>query len=432
MTGPIFMFNVRTFILFNAHQKFAPYLNITTSLSSSLFRRSLSSTLYLLHFSINGGISFGFYTQKRSFDSSSLISSLIWFSSPRSGHLHTVFVSIPCSDECTSVLGSFVNLGEQPTSRLVPRSAELAFRAVLKVDYVLTTDLPSDPPATTSAPFDPESSTGPSATIVDQVKKDLMIDLNKYAKDNKTIRGHLLNHMSDPMFDLKGRPNQKPTPQANLAKQDDEVIAIVVEVNLIENKTNWILNTGVSRHFCTNQELLHDYGDTTNGEYVFMGNLATTEVIGKAKVILKLTSGKSLSLNNVLYVSSLHRNLVFGSLLNRAGLKIVLEGGKVVLTKNEKFVNKGLGDVNFVSIRKLEDLRLINTSESHETGKCLFVEKSNGIVHEFIAPYSPQQNDIAEWKNRITIKEMMNVMLLSSGLPDNMWREVVLSARFCP
>ncbi|KAA0048397.1 ty1-copia retrotransposon protein [Cucumis melo var. makuwa] len=47
-----------------------------------------------------------------------------------------------------------------------------------------------------------QSSTRPSTTTGDQVKKDQVIDLEKYAKDNKTVRGHLLNHMSDLMFDL--------------------------------------------------------------------------------------------------------------------------------------------------------------------------------------------------------------------------------------
>ncbi|KAL0322768.1 UNVERIFIED_CONTAM: Retrovirus-related Pol polyprotein from transposon TNT 1-94 [Sesamum angustifolium] len=49
------------------------------------------------------------------------------------------------------------------------------------------------------------------------------------------------------------------------------------------------------------------------------------------------------------------------------------------------------------------------------------------VLHETSAPYTPQQNGIAERKNR-TLKEMMNAMLLSSGLPENMWGEAVQSA----
>ena len=53
----------------------------------------------------------------------------------------------------------------------------------------------------------------------------------------------------------------------------------------------------------------------------------------------------------------------------------------------------------------------------------------NGIIHQTIAPYSPQQNGVTERKNR-TLKEMMNALLLSSGLPQNMWGEEILSANY--
>ncbi|GKC87778.1 pol polyprotein, partial [Tanacetum coccineum] len=43
----------------------------------------------------------------------------------------------------------------------------------------------------------------------------------------------------------------------------------------------------------------------------------------------------------------------------------------------------------------------------------------HGIRHEFTAPYSPQQNGIAKRKNR-TLKEMVNAMLISSGLRQDM------------
>ena len=51
---------------------------------------------------------------------------------------------------------------------------------------------------------------------------------------------------------------------------------------------------------------------------------------------------------------------------------------------------------------------------------------ASGIIHERTAPYTPKQNGVAERKNR-TLKNMMNAMLISSGLPDNMWKEAILS-----
>ncbi|GKA67031.1 retrovirus-related pol polyprotein from transposon TNT 1-94, partial [Tanacetum coccineum] len=53
----------------------------------------------------------------------------------------------------------------------------------------------------------------------------------------------------------------------------------------------------------------------------------------------------------------------------------------------------------------------------------------HGIRHEFTAPYSPQQNGIAERKNR-TLKEMVTAMLISSGMSQDMWGEAILTATY--
>ncbi|KAL0370798.1 UNVERIFIED_CONTAM: hypothetical protein Sangu_0397900 [Sesamum angustifolium] len=128
------------------------------------------------------------------------------------------------------------------------------------------------------------------------------------------------------------KTNQKQnTPQLNLAEIEKIIAAVVLEANLVENKMDWILDTGASKHFCANNDLFQEFHEASNGECVFMGNSATAGVMGKGKVLLKLTSGKTLALLNVLYVPSLRGNLISGSLLNKTGLKIVREADKPLL-----------------------------------------------------------------------------------------------------
>ena len=53
--------------------------------------------------------------------------------------------------------------------------------------------------------------------------------------------------------------------------------------------------------------------------------------------------------------------------------------------------------------------------------------QSTGIIHEVTAPYTPQQNGVAERKNR-TLTEMINAMLSKSGLSEGFWGEAMLTA----
>ena len=53
--------------------------------------------------------------------------------------------------------------------------------------------------------------------------------------------------------------------------------------------------------------------------------------------------------------------------------------------------------------------------------------QSVGIIHETTAPYTPQQNGVAERKNRV-LKEMVNAMLSYSGLSEGFWGEAMLTA----
>ena len=54
-----------------------------------------------------------------------------------------------------------------------------------------------------------------------------------------------------------------------------------------------------------------------------------------------MTSGNKLTLNDVLYVLDIRKNLVSCSLLSKNVFKLVIESDKFVLTKNGMYVGKG-------------------------------------------------------------------------------------------
>ena len=87
---------------------------------------------------------------------------------------------------------------------------------------------------------------------------------------------------------------------------------------------------------------MHDFEDAPDGEHVYMGNAATVRVMGKGKVLLKFTSGKSLCLNIVLYVHSFRRNLVCSSLLDIAGFEVNKKARKIVILRNGFLLGKGI------------------------------------------------------------------------------------------
>ena len=349
---------------------------------------------------------------------------------------------------------------------------------------------------------------------------------------------------------------------------DIDLCATVSEVNLVgSNSREWWIDTGATRHVCSDKAIFSSLKVSDTKEKLYMGNSATSNIEGEGTVILKMTSGKHLTLKNVLFVPDIRKNLVSGSLLNKHGFRIVIESDKVVLSKNGMFVGKGyvtdglfklnvmsvkdndeiknssayllespnlwharLGHMNFDTLRRLsakEYIPKLNIDSKYKCETCVeakltrssfkhverntkvldlihsdicdlkfaptrggnkyfitfvddctkycyvyllkskdeaidkfkiykeevetqlsekikrirsdrggeYVEpfgefcSQHGIVHEVTAPYSPQSNGVAERKNR-TLKEMMNAMLLSSGLPQSMWGEAILSANY--
>ncbi|GJY14156.1 retrovirus-related pol polyprotein from transposon TNT 1-94 [Tanacetum coccineum] len=76
--------------------------------------------------------------------------------------------------------------------------------------------------------------------------------------------------------------------------------------------------------------------------------------------------------------------------------------------------------------KKIQILRSDRGGEYFSTEFSSYCE-SQGLIHQRTTPYTPQQNGVAERKNRI-LQDMINAMLVSANLPKNLWGEALLTA----
>jgi transposase InsO family protein len=75
---------------------------------------------------------------------------------------------------------------------------------------------------------------------------------------------------------------------------------------------------------------------------------------------------------------------------------------------------------------KVKKIRSDNGTEFKNTQVKDFLDEE-GINHEFSAPYTPQQNGVAERKNR-TLIEMTRTMLDEYKTSDQFWAEAINAA----
>ncbi|KAK4401965.1 Retrovirus-related Pol polyprotein from transposon TNT 1-94 [Sesamum angolense] len=180
-------------------------------------------------------------------------------------------------------------------------------------------------------------------------------------------------------------------------------VSVQPELLTIYEPCDCLIDTGANVHVCADKSLFMSYQAIT-GKTVSMGNSNTAEVLGIGSVDLKFPSGRILSLKRVHHVPTVRRNII--SALD-----------KFILFKNEAETQTG---------KKLKRLRSDRGGE-YESSKFTEYCQTFGIIHEETPPYSPSSNGVAERKNR-TFKDMINSLLLTSGLPKYLWGEALNTA----
>nr|GEV65698.1 hypothetical protein [Tanacetum cinerariifolium] len=223
--------------------------------------------------------------------------------------------------------------------------------------------------------------------------------------------------------------------------------AFYVQVDAIA----WWIDSGATTRIYKDRYWFKTFEPVEDGSVLYEGDEHFAHIYGKGSVALKFSFGKTVTLFNVLYVAKLHKNLVSGPVLNKYGYKQVCESDKHILSKSGVFVgfgyyNNGMFMLNVNKVPNDSDYVYMSSSivvnsslwharlEHVHYKRMLEMSKydlipvvDERIIYETTAPYTPQQNGMAERKNR-ALMEMVNCMLSYSNLSEGFQGEAMLTA----
>nr|GEY60350.1 zinc finger, CCHC-type [Tanacetum cinerariifolium] len=265
------------------------------------------------------------------------------------------------------------------------------FLTTLKVIYVLTTLMPE---------------------LLEDATMEAIKIRAKWENDDYICRGHMLNDMSDSFFNIytnvesakelwdsleskymvedsskeslkaqdrdKGKGKEVGGPSVNITKdgknkhnkqnkdchsgKKNNANAGGSRKGLRTNpktkvdEIEWWIDSSATTHVCKDRCWFKTFEPVKEGSVLYMGNEHFAPVHGKGNVALKFSSGKTITLFNVLYEPKLRKNLVSGPVLNKCGCKQVYESDKTdqnQVDKTKKFLSlrfsmKDMGEVNVI------------------------------------------------------------------------------------
>nr|KAJ0202827.1 hypothetical protein LSAT_V11C500278000 [Lactuca sativa] len=142
--------------------------------------------------------------------------------------------------------------------------------------------------------------------------------------------------------------DRKSVPVAHAVEKVTDMVASVNlgEIFMISSLTRaicargWFMDTGAIMHVCGHRESFSTYHPMPQGTVVVCADGYRAEVLGKGDVRLKFTRGEWVTLRDVLHVPTISKGLVSTDKFDNGGFKMVLERGKIVITKGRRHVGR--------------------------------------------------------------------------------------------
>ncbi|KAI3748019.1 hypothetical protein L6452_10830 [Arctium lappa] len=153
---------------------------------------------------------------------------------------------------------------------------------------------------------------------------------------------------------------------ANLSMDEIDMIA-EYSTRVMAGRGGWYLDSGSTIHVCDSRSKFSEYNPIDDGRHIVTANRGRAVIAGIGTVHLRFSSGKTLTLRNVLHVPTVCKCLVSLSKLDENGIGIAMEAGKIVFHKRQRFFGKAyrqLGMYRLSLFGEGDDSSDASTSES--------------------------------------------------------------------
>ncbi|GJY38716.1 zinc finger, CCHC-type containing protein [Tanacetum coccineum] len=259
----------------------------------------------------------------------------------------------------------------------------------MSVVYVLTTPIPEDG--------------GDNATVEQIRKRAKMWNLPKNYRIPWRLNIWLRMHQEElTLVELGSHLHIEESSRCRIMTSQKATMLLVLQLSIwpslvLDDDVAWWVDSGATVHVCKDRCWFKTYESLNDGSIHHMGNESTTLVHGRGCVDLRFSSGKVVSLLNVLHVPNIRKNLVSSSVLNNCGYKQVIESNKFVLSKHGVFIGFGylsnhmfrlnivsdnIGSA-FMSTSKLNDSILWHARLGHVHFKRMQDMSKDGLIPAF-------------------------------------------------
>ncbi|KAJ9565483.1 hypothetical protein OSB04_001449 [Centaurea solstitialis] len=127
---------------------------------------------------------------------------------------------------------------------------------------------------------------------------------------------------------------------ANLTMDEINMMNVTPQAHLVnQDKDSWYLDTRATAHVCDDKSKFVNYQEI-HGKQVSTANGGRADIAGSGTILLHFTSGRSLTLNSVLHVPTITKNLLSYSKLDSHGFAIRGSDGTIVFSKNDHYIGK--------------------------------------------------------------------------------------------